>query len=246
MVGGRMMIEQRPLAVADDLAIDASFWQWAARCMPRQCVSFSSSAAYPINLQREEAHVLLREDMIDFQARLGMPDMSYGWAKLTSEYLGRLAHEKHGVQSICFRPFSGYGEDQDMAYPFPSICQRVLDNKGAPEIDIWGSGRQMRDFIHIDDCIEGIMRMKDSIVDGGAVNLSTGEYTSFIDLTLSAAELVGYRPHVHPLSDRPEGVFARGGDTEKQKTFGFAASISLHDGLSRAMNYLTQNRVVPA
>ena len=42
-----------------------------------------------------------------------MPDMSYGWANLTCERLARLAYRKHGLQSICDRPFSGYGEDQD-------------------------------------------------------------------------------------------------------------------------------------
>jgi nucleoside-diphosphate-sugar epimerase len=42
-----------------------------------------------------------------------MPDMSYGWANLTCERLARLAYRKHGLKSICDRPFSGYGEDQD-------------------------------------------------------------------------------------------------------------------------------------
>ena len=47
IVGGRLMIENNPLAVADDLSIDAEFWQWAARAKPRKVVCFSSSAAYP-------------------------------------------------------------------------------------------------------------------------------------------------------------------------------------------------------
>ena len=39
----------------------------------------------------------------------------------------------------------------------------------------------MRDFIHIDDYVEGVIRTMDKINDGGAINLSTGKYTSFID-----------------------------------------------------------------
>jgi len=124
MVGGRLMIENNPLAVADDLAIDASYWQWAKIAHPKKTACFSSSAAYPIQLQRPDHYVLLKEDMISFESDIGMPDMSYGWAKLTCEYLARLAYEKHGLKSICYRPFSGYGEDQDDAYPFPSICKR--------------------------------------------------------------------------------------------------------------------------
>ena len=57
-----------------------------------------------------------------------MPDLTYGWAKLTHEYCALLAYEKHGIQSVSYRPFSGYGGDQDDSYPFPSICKRVLAN----------------------------------------------------------------------------------------------------------------------
>ena len=181
MVGGRLMIENNPLAVADDLSIDAAYWGWAKVARPRKTVTFSSSAAYPIKLQRREHYVLLREDMITFDDDMGMPDMSYGWAKLTCEYLGRLAYEKHGLKSIAYRPFSGYGEDQDDTYPFPSICKRVLANRGAPEVTVWGSGTQMRDFIHIEDCVDAVLATVDQIDDAGAVNLSTGILTSFID-----------------------------------------------------------------
>jgi GDP-L-fucose synthase len=52
MVGGRLMIENEPLAVADDLSIDDSFRQWAKETRPQKSVCFSSSAAYPIRLQR--------------------------------------------------------------------------------------------------------------------------------------------------------------------------------------------------
>ncbi len=96
---------------------------------PAKTLCFSSSAAYPIKYQREGDYVLLREDMIGFDDDIGMPDMSYGWAKLTCEYLARLAYEKHGLKSVCYRPFSGYGEDQDDSYPFPSICKRALANQ---------------------------------------------------------------------------------------------------------------------
>ena len=104
--------------------------------------------------------------MISFESDLGMPDMSYGWAKLTHEYLAQLAFQKHGIKSVTYRPFSGYGEDQDKAYPFPSICKRVLDNLGAKRLTVWGTGEQMRDFIHIDDCVNGVLATMDKIDDG--------------------------------------------------------------------------------
>ena len=131
MVGGRLMIEYDPLAVAEDLAIDAEFFRYAVRVKPHKSVFFSSSAAYPVSLQRRDNFVLLREDMIEFENTIGVPDLSYGWAKLTGEYLARLAHQRYQQNVVCYRPFSGYGEDQDLTYPFPSICRRAIEQRGS-------------------------------------------------------------------------------------------------------------------
>jgi len=236
MVGGRLMIENNPLAVADDLSIDAEYWQWAKKTKPAKTLCFSSSAAYPIKFQRSENYKLLTEDMISFESDIGMPDMSYGWAKLTCEYLAKLAYEKHGLKSVVYRPFSGYGEDQDDTYPFPAICKRILASKGKPVINVWGTGRQMRDFIHIDDCVEGILRTMDKIDDAGAINLATGIYTSFIDFAKIAADLCGYKPQVNGTSDKPEGVFARAGDPTKLKTLGFEYRLDFKSGIEKALN----------
>ena len=238
MVGGRAMIENKPLAVADDLSIDAEYWQWAERARPTKTLCFSSSAAYPIKFQRQKGYRLLSEDMISFDEDIGMPDLSYGWAKLTCEYLARLAYEKHGLESVCYRPFSGYGEDQDDSYPFPSIIKRAIANKGAPRLTVWGTGDQMRDFIYIDDCVDGAVLTMDQIDNGSALNLSTGVFTSFKTFARIAAEQIGYAPEIIGLSNQPTGVFARAGDTARQRSFGFVASTSLADGVRKAIEYM--------
>jgi nucleoside-diphosphate-sugar epimerase len=102
---------------------------------------------------------------------------------------------------------------------------------------VWGDGTQMRDFIHIEDCVTGVMATMDKIDDAGAVNLSTGILTSFIDFAKLAAELAGYRPEVKGLSDKPAGVYARGGDTAKQKQLGFECEIDFKDGIKLALEY---------
>src|SRR5690606_37599415 len=141
------------------------------RTRPKKSVCFSSSAAYPIRFQQVEGYRLLTEDMIDLDRDLGLPDMSYGWAKLTTEYLARLGYERYGLKSVIYRPFSGYGEDQDDAYPFPSICECALAQKGSDVLTVWGTGEQMRDFIHIEDCVDGVLLTMDRIDNAGALNL---------------------------------------------------------------------------
>lgn len=240
IVGGREMIEHNPLAVAEDLGIDSMLWQWAKETRPGKVACFSSSAAYPIKYQTRDNYRLLTEELIDFSYDIGLPDLSYGWAKLTHEYLARLAYQKHGIKSVTYRPFSGYGEDQDMSYPFPSVCRRVLDNYGADQITVWGTGDQMRDFIHISDCVRGILSSLDEIEDGSAVNLSTGILTSFKSFARTAAEIVGYSPNVQGTSDKPEGVFARGGDSRLQEELGIRHRMSFEEGIRRGIEFLEQ------
>jgi GDP-L-fucose synthase len=240
IVGGRQMIENNPLAVADDLSIDAAYWQWAKTARPKKTICFSSSAAYPIKYQQKDNFQLLSEDLIRFDGDIGIPDMVYGWSKLTCEYIARLAYQKHGLKSVCYRPFSGFGEDQDDSYPFPSICKRVLQNRGAPVLNVWGSGDQMRDFIHIEDCVDGVLQTMHQIDDGDAINLSTGIYTSFKEFAAVTAEMCGYYPEIKGMTDQPTGVFARGGDTSKQKQLGFQYKIDFKTGIKRALEYFSR------
>jgi GDP-L-fucose synthase len=95
----------------------------------------------------------------------------------------------------------------------------------------------MRDFIHIDDCVEGVLSTMDQIDDGSAVNLSTGIFTSFVEFVQIASGLLGFAPEVKGTTDTPEGVFARGGDTALQENLGFTRKRSFRDGLEQALNY---------
>ena len=237
MVGGRMMIEKNPIAVSDDLSIDSHFWQWAVKSKPKKVLTFSSSACYPIIYQKKESYKLLSEDLVNFDQSIGVPDLTYGWAKLTSEYLGKIAYKNYGIKSVVYRPFSGYGKDQDMSYPFPSICKRILNNLSSKIIQVWGTGDQMRDFIHIEDCVKGVISTMDKIDDGSPINLSTGKFTSFKEFVNLGCSILGFEKEVVGTSDKPEGVFARGGDTKLQNDLGFFAKIEFKSGIEEALKF---------
>jgi GDP-L-fucose synthase len=98
----------------------------------------------------------------------------------------------------------------------------------------------MRDFIHIDDCVTGILATMDKIDDGGALNLSTGIFTSFIEFAKLAANVAGFDPEVKGMSDKPAGVHARGGDMTKQKSLGFQYSMNFKTGIQRALEYYSR------
>ncbi len=241
IVGGREVIENNPLAVAEDLEIDTAFWRWVVKNKKniKHIITYSSSAAYPVHLQRKKKYRLLKESDIDFsQDFLGKPDLSYGWAKLNNEYLASLAYEKHGIKNTIFRPFSGYGTDQDLTYPFPSIIRRAIKHTSKKDFIVWGSGYQMRDFIHIKDVVRGSLLIAKKIKNGKAVNLSSGRFLNFINLSKKVLAIIGKNNvRVKGNSTKPEGVFARGGSRSLQKKLGFYPQISIEDGIKSAIKY---------
>ena len=227
VVGGRKMIEGSPLALAVDLSIDAEMFGWAMRTEPGCITYFSSSAAYPIKLQTAGATSSLQEDDIDLDW-ISNPDLSYGWSKLTGEMLAAHARAS-GLTVHIFRPFSGYGSDQALDYPFPSFIAR--GKAKADPFQIWGNGNQIRDFIHIDDIVEG--SLAGCLADIKVANLCTGIPTSFNDLAALVAQVAGYAPEVQHLPSEPVGVQYRVGDPWFMETF-YKPQISLIEGIQRA------------
>jgi nucleoside-diphosphate-sugar epimerase len=230
IVGGRETIEKEPLSVATDLSIDAEFFNWAVRTSQERVVYYSSSAAYPIRHQSSGKRVKMSEDLIDLN-QVENPDLTYGWAKLTGEFLAQFA-ERQGVRVHVFRPFSGFGSDQDLSYPFPSFLDRT--HRKVDDFQIWGNGEQVRDFIHIDDVIEGTMKAVE-LDYKGPLNLGWGRPTSFNDLAETMFTISGYRPTtVTRLIDKPAGVAFRCCDpTEFFKVY--KPKFSLEESISRCL-----------
>jgi nucleoside-diphosphate-sugar epimerase len=232
IVGGRLKIEGDPMAVALDLSIDAEFFYWACQHKPERVLYPSSSAAYPISLQSPTGAIALSEPDIDFTKNLGVPDMTYGWSKLTGEFLAQIAARHYGISVVCIRPFSGYGEDQNLSYPVPAIAARAARKENP--FEVWGSGKQGRDFVHIDDVLDLIFILLDNVSDGSAYNIGSGKLTSFLDLIGIFTKIAGYSPKIKPLLDKPVGVHSRYCDMSLvQEKFGWMPKISVEEGMRR-------------
>lgn len=239
IIGGRTTIEDEPLKVATDLSIDAQFFNWVTQSRPARILYTSSSAVYPTHLQNCDDPPKLREDHIQFEGYIGIPDMTYGWAKLTGEYLARLVAQKHDLNIAVVRPFSGYGEDQDFSYPVPAIARRAYQHQDP--LTIWGSGKQVRDFIHIDDCITAMNLALDRISDASAVNIGTGKPTDFYEVARIFGDLAGYNPEIRNLPDKPEGPKFRCADiTKMEKILGWKPSISINEGFKRVLSAMKE------
>ena len=230
VVGGRTMIERSPLHLAaEDLSIDAELWRWAIRTEPGRIVYFSSSAAYPIHTQMDGSLVRQREDDIVL-SDVRTPDFSYGWVKLTGEQMARYA-ESFGLRVHVFRPFSGYGADQDLDYPFPSFVRRGVTKMNP--FPIWGDGEQVRDWVHISDIVGAVCAAIDNDVKG-PTNICSGFGVSFNELAKLVMNANGYQGDLaHDLS-APVGARFRVGDPTKMLSF-YTPKVSLLQGVLEAM-----------
>ena len=230
IVGGRESIEGRPMAVADNLSIDSEFFQWCLKTNPKKIVYFSSSAAYPTSLQTKDYEdYKLDEIDIDLKFLEGTPDMTYGWSKLTGEYLSQFVPNVH-----IFRPFSGYGWDQDLTYPFPMYVKRALERNNP--FEVWGPGTQTRDFIHMTDVINAVMAAVRLGVTG-PVNLGTGRSTSFLELAEMCMKEVGYEGEIKTNPDKPVGCMHRVSNNTKLLEF-YTPKITLEQGIAEAVDLL--------
>jgi nucleoside-diphosphate-sugar epimerase len=235
VVGGRAKIEGDPLALAVNLEIDTAMFRWAARTKQPHVVYMSSSAAYPRLLQEgDRRYPVLHESELDVvnASYLGRPDEVYGWAKLNGEYLAQRVREVAGTVVTVMRPFSGYGADQDLDYPFPSFIKRARDRED-PFI-IWGDGEQVRDFVHVDDVVGATLAAVEAGYNG-PMNVASGRPTSFNDLQKLVCQAAGYDPEVEHITTAPRGVEHRVGSPDLMERY-YRLTVSLEQGIERALD----------
>jgi nucleoside-diphosphate-sugar epimerase len=235
-VGGRAGIDSKPAYLHTyNTALDALMFSWALKTKPKRFVYFSSSAAYPERYQSNKwkevflGHEPLVEDDINFDS-LDPPEATYGLSKLHGEQMARSVSSE--VPVTVLRPFSGYGADQNLAYPFPKFIERAK-GKESP-FKVWGSGQQVRDWIHIDDFVEAATVAAHNGIDG-PVNLCTGVGTTFDELAQLCMSKAGYSAEIEHVEMGPSnGVDYRVGDPTKLHEF-YTPKISLDEGVERAL-----------
>jgi nucleoside-diphosphate-sugar epimerase len=233
-VGGREKIEGDPLYNAHSLGLDEAFFRWAINHVGT-AVYPSSSAVYGVRFQRGEGMALPEKLFDPAQDAWGRPDEMYGFTKMAGEVLASKA-ARYGLNTLCIRPFSGYGEGQSFDYPVPAICARAMMHQDP--LVVWGSGWQQRDFIHVSDIVGATAAVLERGVTGyEAINLGSGKPVSFVEVARIAADLAGYGPFIDTDEAKPEGVHARFCDPSRMLAV-YQPKVALHQGLHRVMQSL--------
>lgn len=140
----------------------------------------------------------------------GRPDGIYGWVKLTGEVLAQTVADRFGISRICYRPFTVYGPGQDADYPM------------------------VRDFLHVDDAVTGILATHDQATLGGAMNLCTGIGTDFYAVATLAAKIMEYSPRIVGDASKPSGEECRVGSPELLRKWARPRTM-IEDGLEAVL-----------
>lgn len=232
-VGGRLKIEGDPLFNADSLRLDQEMFRWAVRQEQQPVVVYpSSSAVYGVTLQGKNGQALSEGMFHPANPNWLAPDEMYGFTKLAGEVLAWKS-AAYGLRTLCIRPFSGYGEDQSLEYPVPSIAARVARREDP--LTIWGSGLQTRDFIHVSDVVRATTARLDAGISGyESMNIGSGRATSFLTVAQALAGLAGYEPEFATDPAKPEGVQNRWCDTTLMRRYS-QPRVSLMEGLLRVL-----------
>lgn len=233
----RAAIDGHPMHLAQNLMLDAAMFDWAVRTGQKRVLYISSSAAYPVDMQRGHYGSLREQDIaiprsVPGQSweNVGLPDAGYGWLKLTGERLAADAAQA-GLPVHIVRPFSGYGEDQGENWPFGAFAARA--RRREDPFTIWGDGTQVRDWIHVSDLVAGALAVVDAD-ERRPVNLCTGVGTSMADLVALFCKTAGYSPDIELRGDRPAGVAFRVGDPVRMHDI-FQPKIGIDEGVARAL-----------
>ena len=202
----------------------------------------SSSVIYP-----EKANISMKEN----QGMIGNPPNIYfpvGWMKRYSELLSKTYSKniKDSFKTIIIRPSNIYGPydnfDPLESHVIPSLIRRVV--KKETPFEIWGNGKDQRDFIYIDDFIEGVISAFNTDYKYLELNLSSNKNYSINNVLDRLFEIENYYPKVKYDTSKPQTIKSRKINNEKAtKLINFDPKFSLSEGLTKTIDWYKKNEL---
>ncbi|HET8892597.1 MAG TPA: GDP-L-fucose synthase [Gaiellaceae bacterium] len=170
----------------------------------------------------------------------------YGIAKKALLVGAQSYRDQYGTNAIHLLPVNLYGPRDNFhptnAHVIPDLIRKMHEN---PErIVLWGDGTPTREFLYVEDCVEGLVLAAERYDGAEPVNLGTGIEISVRELAETVAELSGFEGEIEWDPSRPNGQPRRRLDVSRaEELFGFRASTSFRDGLARTIEWYRTTRV---
>jgi GDP-L-fucose synthase len=164
----------------------------------------------------------------------------YGVAKKTLLVGAQSYREQYGTNAIYLLPANLYGPrdnfDLQTSHVIPALIRKMVEARD--DVVLWGDGSPTREFLYVDDCVEGLLLAADRYDGADPVNLGTSEEISIRDLAELIAELTGFEGEIVWDTSMPNGQPRRRLDVSRAKElFGFEAQTPLREGLARTIEW---------
>ena len=167
----------------------------------------------------------------------------YAIAKITGLMMCRAYREQYGDDFIAAMPTNLYGPGDNYhlenSHVIPALIRKAHDAKvtGADNMEIWGTGNALREFMHVDDLADGLIYMIKNISQFEHVNIGSGSDISIKELANLIIKVVGFEGGLVHDRSKPDGTPRKIMDDTYLKQSGWKPSISLESGLEDAYGW---------
>ena len=205
-----------------------------------------SSCIYP-----KEAQQPIKEDYL-LSGHLEPTNEPYAIAKIAGIKLCESYNRRYGTDYRSIMPTNLYGPNDNFhsknSHVIPALIKRFHEAKvkNKPFVEVWGSGKPMREFLHVDDMASAsiyIMSLNKKLLEKETspmlshINIGTGKDITIKDATQIIKEVVGFDGEVVFNTKMPDGTKRKLLDVSKIENLGWKHTITLKDGLKETYEW---------
>jgi GDP-L-fucose synthase len=217
-----------------NLMIEANLVHSAHAAGVRNMMFLGSSCIYP-----RECPQPIREDYL-LTGLLEPTNEPYAIAKIAGIKLCEAYNHQYGTQYTSVMPTNLYGPndnyDLQESHVLPALIRKAHEAKlrGDARMVIWGSGKPLREFLHVDDLADACVFLMERGYAGGLLNVGTGTDVSIRELAELVMAAVGLDAKLEFDATKPDGTPRKLLDVSRLKDLGWTASIRLDEGIRMA------------
>ena len=246
-VGGILANSTRPAEfIYDNLAIETNLIEAARKAGVAKLLFLGSSCIYP-----KFAEQPMREDAL-LTGALEPTNEWYAIAKIAGIKLCQAYRLQHGCEFISAMPTNLYGPgdnyDLQSSHVVPAMIRKIDTAKrdGRDSVEIWGSGKPRREFLHVDDLADALVHLLKHYSGESHVNVGTGSDVTIAELADTVARVVGWRGRFAYDATKPDGTPRKLLDVSLLASLGWRAKIGLEEGLRDAYGWYQAHRAEAA
>jgi GDP-L-fucose synthase len=247
-VGGIHANATRPADfLYDNLAIETNIIHAAYKAGVAKLLFLGSACIYP----RDAAQPMAEDALLT--GPLEPTNEWYAIAKIAGIKLCQAYRKQHACDFISAQPNNLYGPgdnfDLQGSHVIPALMVKAHEAKlgGAKSFELWGSGKPLREFLHVDDLADALVHLLKYYSGPIPINIGTGEEVSIAALAHAIAETVGFTGTLSFDTSKPDGSPRKLLDDRAMRGLGWKATITLKEGLSETyhwfLDHQTERRV---